>query len=331
MFAGVHTLAGYMLGCVASLQLNLTSAGSVNTMAKNLGKPIRRYMQIARRDKNVAQFDSPGPFGPTWAQCLQSQGKQSANTKLLNNKRFIVAKIPRQFADQPEMVNAIIEARRLQMEIEDEDHAIERLVELYPSMSLDSAARVLNDETFRYVALYPEGHPGLKALMAETRAENRRKYRLNKLRPQVIDRDDSRCQNCQRRVKGREATLDHKDPEGAETLENIHLLCRSCNSIKRKRPWAEFQAEQERFKEQVKKAQNERAHFICDRTGLSVTGRSWKEAGCVHPEICNPAKACCNDPFRLNERCKECGREIPFPDTVYSNGRCDQCKAAAVD
>ena len=242
-----------------------------------------------------------------------------------------MAKIPKQFADQPELVNAIIEARRVQMETECADSAIERLVEIYPSMSLDSAARALDDETFRYVALYPEGHPGLEALMSEMRAENRRKYRLKKLRPQVIDRDDSRCQNCHRRVKGREATLDHIDPEGPETLENIHLLCRSCNSIKQKRSWAEFQAEQKRFKEQVKKAQNERTNFICDRTGLSVKGRSWKEAGCAHPEICNSAKACCNDPLGLNESCIKCGREIRYPDTLYSNSRCDECKAAAVN
>ena len=72
-----------------------------------------------------------------------------------------MAKIPQQYTDQPEMVNAVIEARRIQMETEDTSFAIEWLMEHYP-MSLNSATRVLEDETFLYVALYPEGHPGLE-------------------------------------------------------------------------------------------------------------------------------------------------------------------------
>ena len=127
-----------------------------------------------------------------------------------------MAKIPQQYTDQPEMVNAVIEARRIQMETEDTSFAIEWLMEHYP-MSLNSATRVLEDETFLYVALYPEGHPGLEALRAEQRAKSRRSYNMKKLRPQIIDRDDSRCQNCNKRVKGGDATLDHKDPEGPET------------------------------------------------------------------------------------------------------------------
>ena len=71
-----------------------------------------------------------------------------------------MAKIPPQYADQPELVSAVIDARKVQMETEDTAFAIEWLMEDgRTSFSLDSARRVLEDETFRYVALYPDGPP----------------------------------------------------------------------------------------------------------------------------------------------------------------------------
>lgn len=204
-----------------------------------------------------------------------------------------MAKIPPQYADKPELVAAVIEARKTQMETEDTSFAIEWLMEHYP-MSLKSATRVLEDETFQYAALYPEGHPGLEALRADQRAKSRRSYNMRKLRPQVIDRDDGRCQNCKKRVKSREATLDHKDPEGPETLENLQLLCRACNTLKGKRTWAEFQEDQAEWRARVEKRQNERPDFVCKQTGLSVRGRSWKEAGCLSPDLCLSSKECDN-------------------------------------
>ena len=111
-------------------------------------------------------------------------------------------KIPHYYADKPELVNAIIEARTVQMETEDTAFAIEWLMEHHP-MSLTSAERALEDQTFRHPVLYPEGHPGLEAIRAEQRAKSRRSYQLKKLRPQIIDRDDSRCQNCNARVTTR--------------------------------------------------------------------------------------------------------------------------------
>lgn len=206
-----------------------------------------------------------------------------------------MAKIPPQYADQPELVSAVIDARKVQMETEDTAFAIEWLMEDgRTSFSLDSARRVLEDETFRYVALYPDGHPGLEAMRAEQRAKSRRQYRLKKLRPQIIDRDDSRCQNCNKRVNGKDATLDHKDPEGPETLENIHLLCRKCNTLKGKRSWSEFQQAQEEWEAQLKARQLSRPDFVCKRTGLSVRGRSWEDAGCVSPDMCSMKKTCDN-------------------------------------
>ena len=200
--------------------------------------------------------------------------------------------------NQPELVGAVVEARKVQMETEDTAFAIEWLMEHYP-MSLQSATRVLEDETFQYVGLYPEGHPGLEALRAQQRAKGRRAYQLSKLRSQVIERDDSRCQNCNKRVKGREATLDHKDPEGPATLENVHLLCRSCNTLKGKMAWEDFQKRQEEWRARVERQQNERPDFICKQTGLSVQGRSWKAAGCLSPDLCLLSKECDNGGYAV--------------------------------
>ena len=231
-----------------------------------------------------------------------------------------MAKIPQQYTDQPEMVNAVTEARRIQMETEDTSFAIEWLMEHYP-MSLNSATRVLEDETFLYVALYPEGHPGLEALRAEQRAKSRRSYNMKKLRPQIIDRDDSRCQNCNKRVKGGDATLDHKDPEGPETLENMHLLCRACNTLKGKRSWETFQNDTEEWRTRVEIQQNERPNFTCERTGLSVRGRSWQEAGCQSPGICMRYKKCDNGREARMNACP-CHPYGCFPDCTG----CEMCE-----
>ena len=110
-----------------------------------------------------------------------------------------MAKIPERYADQPELVAAVIEARTVQMETEDTAVALEWLLENH-SMSIESATRVLEDKTFQYPALYPDGHPGLEAMRAEQRAKGRRAYRLAKLRPAIIDRDDGRCQACGKSV-----------------------------------------------------------------------------------------------------------------------------------
>ena len=204
-----------------------------------------------------------------------------------------MAKIPEHYADQPKLVAAIIEARTVQMETEDTAFAIEWLLE-HVAMSIESATRALGDETFRYLALYPEGHPGLEAMKAEQRAKGRRAYRLAKLRPAIIDRDDGRCQACGKRVEGRDATLDHKDPEGPETLDNIHLLCKRCNTLKGKRTWEEFQKAEEEWRAGLEARQAARPDVICKQSGLSIRGRTWEEAGCLTPDLCILSGECDN-------------------------------------
>ena len=205
----------------------------------------------------------------------------------------MAAKVPEHLREQPELVAAVIDARRVEMETDDPASAIEWLLEHYP-MSPESARRVIEDETFRFVALYPDGHPGLQALIEEQKAKSRRSYNLRKLRPQVVERDDSRCQYCGKRVVGSEGTLDHKDPEGPATLENIHLLCRTCNTHKGRRSWDDFLKAEEEWKARLQQQQDARPDFICEQTGLSVKGRSWKEAGCLSPEMCRMMRECDN-------------------------------------
>ncbi len=212
--------------------------------------------------------------------------------------------IPEYYRDQPELVKAVIEARQVQMETEDTAFAVEWLTQHYP-MSIDSAERVLEDETFRYTTLYPKGHPELEALLAEQRVKSQRSYALRKLRPQVIERDSSRCQYCQQRVVGREATLDHKDPEGGETLDNIHLLCRKCNALKGRRSWEAFLKAEEEWRAHLQQQQDTRTDFTCKQTGLSVRGRSWKEAGCLSPQWCRMLQECDNG----NQAAFEAGRD----------------------
>ena len=203
------------------------------------------------------------------------------------------AKIPAKFADQPELVNAVIGARQIQMDTEDDDEALDFLMRNYP-MTVDSATKVIQDQTFRYVALYPEGHFGLEALRAENRVKSRRQTALRKIKPEVIERDDSRCQSCNRRVWGKDVSLDHKDPEGPTTLENVHLLCGSCNTIKGRRTWEEFLEDKIEWESGLKRTQNNRPNVICEQSGLSIKGRSWKESGCLSPDICKQESRCDN-------------------------------------
>ena len=207
-----------------------------------------------------------------------------------------MAQIPQRFQDQPELVAQVIEARQVQMDTEDTAFAIEWLTQS-SGMSLASATRALENETFQYVALYPPGHPGLEALRAEQRAKSRRSYAMQKLRPQIIDRDDSRCQSCNKRVNGRDATIDHKDPEGQATLDNLHLLCRACNTLKGKRTWDEFQQAEQEWQAALERKQNARPDIVCKQTGLSIKGRSWKESGCLTPDLCPHAGKCDNGEY----------------------------------
>ena len=151
-----------------------------------------------------------------------------------------MAKIPGQYANQPELVNAVIEARRIQMDTGDTPLAIEWLMEHHP-MSQPSATRVLEHATFQYVAMYPDGHPRLEGLTAELKERSGRSKINQGIRLQIIERDGEQCQHCSKPVTGQSRVLDRKDPAKSETLDNLHLVCRRCQRLKKERPWDEFQ------------------------------------------------------------------------------------------
>lgn len=81
-----------------------------------------------------------------------------------------------------------------------------------------------------------------EAKVPEHRRKKMRNKALNrdrKLIGQIIDRDGTLCRYCGIRVDFRDrrgpygGTYDHVDPDGGNTLENVVVACRQCNSVKR--------------------------------------------------------------------------------------------------
>ena len=200
-------------------------------------------------------------------------------------------KIPKRYANQPELVETVVEARKIQMETNDNQSAIEWLID-HHNMSLRSANRVLDNETFQYTAFYPEGHPGLESLRKARQAQKQRTQAMQEIKPQILAKNRNTCQSCKTKVSGKEAILDHKDPQGPETFDNLHILCRRCHYHKGKKSWEQYQEDHAKWEEYVKKAQEERKDFTCENTGLSVRGRTWKEAGCDRQEMCRMMHEC---------------------------------------
>ena len=210
-----------------------------------------------------------------------------------------MAKIPTWI--DPELANVVLKARQIQLATDDDSQAIEYLLDNW-GMTEASAQKCIEGKTFRHRALLPDGHPVLEEIRAEARLKSKRNAPLRKLRPIILERDGGRCQSCGKRVSGRDAALDHKDPEGETVEDNLILLCQSCNTIKSNRTWDEFQKANQEFWNRVKAKQDARPDFVCHQTGLSVKGRSLKEAGCLTPDLCLPAAACDNGGYAEFER-----------------------------
>ena len=128
-----------------------------------------------------------------------------------------------------ELADAILEARTILQETNDRSTAAAVLADV---MTPQSVSNCLDYRTFRYVAMIPESHPLKADLRARDAAKQRRSYHTRKHRAAVIERDGGRCQRCGKEVSGRNATLDHIDPNGPSEPENLRLFCRSCNSSK---------------------------------------------------------------------------------------------------
>ena len=128
-----------------------------------------------------------------------------------------------------EFKEPVLKARTIHFETKDIELALSVLKEL---MSKESALKVLEYKTFRYTPMIPEGHPLKAELRAADAAKERRLYHTKKHRNFIIERDGGRCKHCRKEVSGRNATLDHIDPNGPSEPDNLQLLCRSCNSRK---------------------------------------------------------------------------------------------------
>jgi 5-methylcytosine-specific restriction endonuclease McrA len=81
--------------------------------------------------------------------------------------------------------------------------------------------------------------------LVDIRSRDRRRQQLFRdpeLRAEIRERDRDFCRYCGREVNWNDrksiagATYDHVDPDGENTLENVVVCCRSCNSRKGGRP-----------------------------------------------------------------------------------------------
>lgn len=151
-----------------------------------------------------------------------------------------MTRLPKQYDNQPELVNAIIEARRVQMDTGDTPSAIESLTQKI-RISQASATRALEHETFQYIAMYPEEHSRVPALREELKQKSLQSHINQDLRLLVRQRDGDECHHCHRPITGYNSTLTKKDGSKDETLENLHLVCRKCRTLMRSMSWDNFQ------------------------------------------------------------------------------------------
>ena len=128
-----------------------------------------------------------------------------------------------------EFKEPVLKARTILFETEDMELALSALEGV---MSMESAYRALDYQTFRYTPMIPEGHPLKAEFRSADSAKQRRLYHTQKHRRFIIERDGGSCRFCKKEVSGRDATLDHIDPNGPSEPDNLQLLCRSCNASK---------------------------------------------------------------------------------------------------
>ena len=154
-----------------------------------------------------------------------------------------MVKIPAWYADQPELVDAVVEARRVQMNTGDTAQAIRELMESGQSFSFDSATRVLDNKTFRHPGLYPDGHPGVEAAKAHLKERGDQRKRRQQMRyvsvrkrKAVLERDGYRCVYCSADLHVELLAIDHIVPvaaDGTNDIDNLQATCQTCNARKK--------------------------------------------------------------------------------------------------
>lgn len=132
-------------------------------------------------------------------------------------------------------VAIVVEARRLDMTVGREaglDYLAEHGMGGYESNDHVSAHRILDYSTFRYVNCVPREHPLWREWRDEEDAAITRRREARKHKPALMERTGGKCEWCGSVVEGQNATVDHIDPDRGNTLDNLALLCRSCNARK---------------------------------------------------------------------------------------------------
>lgn len=134
-----------------------------------------------------------------------------------------------------EKASVVVEARRLDT-TDGRAIALQYLAEHgmggHASNGYASAHRILDYLTFRYVDCVPREHPLWRKWRADEDAAIKRRLESRQHKPALMERSGGKCEWCGRDVEGSRATVDHIDPEGGSGLDNLALLCRSCNSRK---------------------------------------------------------------------------------------------------
>ena len=131
--------------------------------------------------------------------------------------------------------SVVVEARRIDM-TEGRNAALDYLkahnMGGHESNDHRSARRTLDYATFRYIDCIPRDSPlWREQRRLEDSAINRR-MEARKFRAQLLERSQGKCEWCGKRVSGSNATVDHIDPEAGNEIENLVILCRSCNARK---------------------------------------------------------------------------------------------------
>ncbi len=131
--------------------------------------------------------------------------------------------------------SVVVEARRIDM-TEGRNVALEYLkahgMGGHESNDHRSARRILDYETFQYIDCIPKEAPLWRDQRRLEDAAIARRKLARQSKPQLLERSGGKCEWCGRSVSGSNATIDHIDPDAGNEIENLAILCRSCNARK---------------------------------------------------------------------------------------------------
>ena len=102
----------------------------------------------------------------------------------------------------------------------------------HESNNYRSAHRILDYETFKYIDCIPKESPLWKEQRRLEDADIKRRAEARKNLPELLERSGGKCEWCFSPVVGRDATIDHIDPNAGNEIANLAVLCRRCNSSK---------------------------------------------------------------------------------------------------